>query len=46
MAPRMLMREDPEVSELVPQRFRADGIDVLPGHKAKRCRAWTTARSC
>ena len=36
MAPRLLMREDPEVSELVMQRFRAEGIDVLVNHKAKR----------
>jgi pyruvate/2-oxoglutarate dehydrogenase complex dihydrolipoamide dehydrogenase (E3) component len=36
MAPRILMREDPEVSELVAQRFRAEGIDVLVGHKAKQ----------
>ena len=36
MAPRILMREDPEVSELVTQRFRAEGIDVLVDHKAKQ----------
>ncbi len=36
MAPRILMREDPEVSELVTQRFRAEGIDVLVNHKAKQ----------
>ena len=30
------MREDPEVSEMVAKRFRAEGIDVLVGHKAKR----------
>ena len=36
MAPRILGREDPEVSELVAQRFRAEGIEVLVGHKAKR----------
>jgi len=36
MAPRILMREDPEVSELVAQRFRAEGIDVLVKHKAKQ----------
>jgi len=35
MAPRLLMREDPEVSELVVQRFRAEGIAVLTGHQAK-----------
>jgi pyruvate/2-oxoglutarate dehydrogenase complex dihydrolipoamide dehydrogenase (E3) component/uncharacterized membrane protein YdjX (TVP38/TMEM64 family) len=37
MAPRILMREDPEVSELVTQRFRAEGIAVLVDHKAKQC---------
>jgi hypothetical protein len=37
MAPRMLMREDPEVSELVTQRFIAPkGIAVLVNHKARR----------
>ena len=36
MAPRILIREDAEVSELVTQRFRAEGIDVLLNHKAKR----------
>lgn len=36
MAPRILLREDPEVSELVTQRFRAEGIDVRVGHTAKR----------
>ncbi len=36
MAPRILMREDAEVSELVTQRFRAEGIDVLVNHKAKQ----------
>ncbi|MDP2252674.1 MAG: FAD-dependent oxidoreductase, partial [Thiobacillus sp.] len=33
--PRILNREDPEVSELVSRRFRAEGIDVRTGHKAK-----------
>ncbi len=36
MAPRILAREDPEVSEAVTNAFRADGIDVLTGHKAER----------
>ncbi len=36
MAPRILMREDVEVSELVTQRFRAEGIAVLVEHKAKQ----------
>lgn len=36
MLPRLLVREDPEISELVAQRFRAEGIEVLVGHKALR----------
>ncbi len=36
MAPRILIREDPEVSELVAKRFRAEGIAVLVNHKAKQ----------
>ena len=35
MAPRILMREDTEVSELVTSRFRAEGIAVLVNHRAK-----------
>jgi pyruvate/2-oxoglutarate dehydrogenase complex dihydrolipoamide dehydrogenase (E3) component len=34
--PRILNREDPEVSELVTRRFRDEGIDVLVEHKAKQ----------
>ncbi len=36
MLPRLMVREDPEVSELVLQRFAAEGIDVRVGHKATR----------
>ena len=36
MAPRILIREDVEVSELVTQRFRDEGIDVLVNHQAKQ----------
>ena len=36
MLPRILIREDQEVSELVTRRFRAEGIDVLVDHKAKQ----------
>lgn len=36
MAPRLLGREDPEVSALVMARFRAEGIQVLVDHKAER----------
>jgi pyruvate/2-oxoglutarate dehydrogenase complex dihydrolipoamide dehydrogenase (E3) component/uncharacterized membrane protein YdjX (TVP38/TMEM64 family) len=35
MAPRLMIREDPEVSELVVRRFRDEGITVLLNHKAK-----------
>ena len=36
MAPRILIREDADVSELVTQGFRAEGIDVLLNHRAKQ----------
>jgi pyruvate/2-oxoglutarate dehydrogenase complex dihydrolipoamide dehydrogenase (E3) component/uncharacterized membrane protein YdjX (TVP38/TMEM64 family) len=36
MLPRLLAREDPEISELVRSRFVAEGIEVLTGHRAKR----------
>jgi pyruvate/2-oxoglutarate dehydrogenase complex dihydrolipoamide dehydrogenase (E3) component/uncharacterized membrane protein YdjX (TVP38/TMEM64 family) len=36
MAPRILLREDPDVSQLVTERFRSEGIDVRAGHTAKR----------
>ena len=36
MAPRIMIREDVEVSELVTRRFRAEGVDVLVNHKAKQ----------
>ena len=35
MAPRIMLREDPEVSELVTRRFHAEGITVLVDHRAK-----------
>jgi pyruvate/2-oxoglutarate dehydrogenase complex dihydrolipoamide dehydrogenase (E3) component/uncharacterized membrane protein YdjX (TVP38/TMEM64 family) len=35
MLPRLLPREDPEFSDMVAQRMRADGVDVRTGHKAK-----------
>jgi pyruvate/2-oxoglutarate dehydrogenase complex dihydrolipoamide dehydrogenase (E3) component/uncharacterized membrane protein YdjX (TVP38/TMEM64 family) len=35
MLPRILVREDPEVSEQVRRRFVEEGIDVLTGHRAK-----------
>ncbi len=36
MAPRLMIREDLEVSELVTQRFRTEGIAVLLNHRAKQ----------
>ncbi len=36
MAPRIMAREDVEVSELVKKRFEAEGIRVLVSHKALR----------
>ncbi len=36
MLPRILTREDPEVSDLVRQRFEDEGVRVLTGHKATR----------
>ena len=35
MAPRILIREDPEVSELVSRRFQEEGINVLINHQAQ-----------
>jgi pyruvate/2-oxoglutarate dehydrogenase complex dihydrolipoamide dehydrogenase (E3) component/uncharacterized membrane protein YdjX (TVP38/TMEM64 family) len=36
MLPRLLSREDPEISAMVLARFRAEGIDVRVGHRARR----------
>ncbi|MCF3974889.1 FAD-dependent oxidoreductase [Paracoccus salsus] len=36
MAPQILMREDPEAAALVRASLRADGVEVLTGHKAVR----------
>jgi pyruvate/2-oxoglutarate dehydrogenase complex dihydrolipoamide dehydrogenase (E3) component len=35
MLPRIMIREDPEISEMVAHRFRAEGIDVRVNTKAK-----------
>jgi pyruvate/2-oxoglutarate dehydrogenase complex dihydrolipoamide dehydrogenase (E3) component/uncharacterized membrane protein YdjX (TVP38/TMEM64 family) len=35
MAPRLMLREDAEVSAVVEQKFAAEGVTVLTGHKAK-----------
>lgn len=37
MAPRILIREDPEVSALAQEALEADGVKVLTGHKAVSC---------
>jgi len=37
MAPRIMMREDEEVSEFARQALQADGVQVLVSHKALRC---------
>jgi pyruvate/2-oxoglutarate dehydrogenase complex dihydrolipoamide dehydrogenase (E3) component/uncharacterized membrane protein YdjX (TVP38/TMEM64 family) len=36
MLPRLLSREDPEISELVRKQFVQEGIEVLTGHRAAR----------
>ena len=36
MAPRLLMREDPEVSDALLASLEADGVEVLTGHTALR----------
>jgi dihydrolipoamide dehydrogenase len=38
MLPRILIREDPEVSKMVTERFRTEGIEVLVEHRAKAFR--------
>jgi len=35
MLPRLMVREDPEVSALVKKKFEAEGVTVLVSHKAK-----------
>ncbi|MBX3661755.1 MAG: FAD-dependent oxidoreductase [Burkholderiales bacterium] len=36
MLPRLMVREDPEISEMVLRKFRDEGVSVLLGHKAQR----------
>ena len=36
LAPRLLIREDPEVSAMVEEKFKNDGLNVLVNHKAVR----------
>ncbi|MBL0418738.1 FAD-dependent oxidoreductase [Ramlibacter sp. AW1] len=44
MAPRVLMREDPEVSERVAAALREDGVTVLTGHEALRVEVGATGK--
>ena len=37
MAPRLMLREDEDVSELARRALQADGVQVLTGHQALRC---------
>ncbi|WP_332669878.1 FAD-dependent oxidoreductase [Aromatoleum sp.] len=37
MAPRLLAREDDEISALMQAALAADGVEVLTGHAARRC---------
>ncbi len=45
MAPRIMIREDEEVSQLAKESLVADGVQVLTGHKALRCENANGARS-
>jgi pyruvate/2-oxoglutarate dehydrogenase complex dihydrolipoamide dehydrogenase (E3) component/uncharacterized membrane protein YdjX (TVP38/TMEM64 family) len=36
MLPRLLIREDPEISEMIARRFQAEGVDLRLAHKALR----------
>jgi len=36
MLPRIMIREDPEISAMVTERFRMEGVDVRVNHKASR----------
>ena len=45
MGPRILSREDAEVSELARLALVADGVDVRVGHKALRCEMWGTEKT-
>lgn len=36
MLPRLLLREDPEISKIVMSKFRQEGIEVHTNHKAKK----------
>jgi pyruvate/2-oxoglutarate dehydrogenase complex dihydrolipoamide dehydrogenase (E3) component/uncharacterized membrane protein YdjX (TVP38/TMEM64 family) len=44
MAPRLMLREDVEVSALVTDALRADGVRVLTSHKALRCEKFAVSK--
>ncbi len=44
MAPRILIREDVEVSQHAMDSMRSDGVNILCGHKALRCEIVTSAQ--
>jgi pyruvate/2-oxoglutarate dehydrogenase complex dihydrolipoamide dehydrogenase (E3) component/uncharacterized membrane protein YdjX (TVP38/TMEM64 family) len=45
MAPRIMIREDEEVSALARSSLEADGVTVLTGHKALRCELQGAAKT-
>jgi pyruvate/2-oxoglutarate dehydrogenase complex dihydrolipoamide dehydrogenase (E3) component/uncharacterized membrane protein YdjX (TVP38/TMEM64 family) len=45
MAPRIMIREDEEISALAQGALAADGVQVLTGHKALRCEKIGDARA-
>ncbi len=45
MAPRIMLREDEEVSALARESLQADGVRVLTSHKALRCEKTGDARA-
>ena len=45
MGPRVMIREDEEVSELARKSMQADGVKVLTSHKALRCEKTPEAKS-
>jgi pyruvate/2-oxoglutarate dehydrogenase complex dihydrolipoamide dehydrogenase (E3) component/uncharacterized membrane protein YdjX (TVP38/TMEM64 family) len=45
IGPRLLVREDEEVSTLVKSALVADGVTVLTGHKALRCQKDATGKA-
>jgi pyruvate/2-oxoglutarate dehydrogenase complex dihydrolipoamide dehydrogenase (E3) component len=38
MAPRLMVREDADISQMIRERFEAEGIQVLTGHRARQVR--------